>query len=128
MPRIGDSRAGSLMRAIDRDLLGFAGNRRFATILADPPWRFVNKTGKVAPEHRRLSRYGTMTLDAAAAPAGIRRAMTSRYTANWKHGYAPAQQPRRPRHRNARSPLYQSRSTARHGAARARARARRVRL
>jgi N6-adenosine-specific RNA methylase IME4 len=35
----------------------------FATILADPPWRFENRTGKVAPEHRRLSRYDTMTLD-----------------------------------------------------------------
>jgi N6-adenosine-specific RNA methylase IME4 len=33
----------------------------FATILADPPWRFLNRTGKVAPEHRRLSRYDTMT-------------------------------------------------------------------
>lgn len=33
----------------------------FATILADPPWRFMNRTGKVAPEHRRLSRYDTMT-------------------------------------------------------------------
>ena len=28
--------------------------RRFRTILADPPWRFQNRTGKVAPEHRRL--------------------------------------------------------------------------
>jgi N6-adenosine-specific RNA methylase IME4 len=37
--------------------------RQFSTILADPPWRFQNSTGKVAPEHRRLSRYGTMTLD-----------------------------------------------------------------
>ena len=36
---------------------------RFHTVLADPPWQFVNKTGKVAPEHRRLSRYRTMTLD-----------------------------------------------------------------
>ena len=36
-----------------RDLAG----RRFATVLADPPWRFANRTGKVAPEHRRLSRY-----------------------------------------------------------------------
>lgn len=35
----------------------------FATILADPPWQFQNRTGKVAPEHKRLSRYGTMTLD-----------------------------------------------------------------
>ncbi len=42
------------------DLLKFADNRKFATILADPPWRFVNRTGKMAPEHRRLSRYGTM--------------------------------------------------------------------
>lgn len=43
-------------------LLTTAGGRRYATILADPPWQFVNRTGKVAPEHRRLSRYGTMTL------------------------------------------------------------------
>jgi N6-adenosine-specific RNA methylase IME4 len=50
------------MRAIERNLLGFVGSRRFAAVLADPPWRFVNQTGKVAPEHRRLSRYGTMTL------------------------------------------------------------------
>jgi N6-adenosine-specific RNA methylase IME4 len=35
----------------------------FKTILADPPWRFANRTGKVAPEHRRLDRYSTMTLD-----------------------------------------------------------------
>ena len=35
----------------------------FQTILADPPWRFTNRTGKVAPEHRRLDRYSTMTLD-----------------------------------------------------------------
>lgn len=34
----------------------------FSTILADPPWRFSNRTGKVAPEHRRLKRYHTMTL------------------------------------------------------------------
>jgi hypothetical protein len=39
------------------------GKKRFATILADPPWRFQNSTGKVAPEHKRLSRYSTMTLD-----------------------------------------------------------------
>ncbi len=33
------------------------------TILADPPWRFANRTGKVAPEHRRLDRYSTMPLE-----------------------------------------------------------------
>jgi N6-adenosine-specific RNA methylase IME4 len=32
----------------------------FRTVLADPPWRFINRTGKVAPEHRRLDRYDTM--------------------------------------------------------------------
>lgn len=36
----------------------------WSTILADPPWRFLNRTGKVAPEHRRLDRYSTMSLDA----------------------------------------------------------------
>lgn len=45
------------------DLARFARGRKFATILADPPWRFTNRTGKMAPEHRRLSRYETMTLD-----------------------------------------------------------------
>jgi len=35
----------------------------FPTILADPPWRFANRTGKVAPEHRRLDRYSTMELE-----------------------------------------------------------------
>lgn len=35
----------------------------FKTILADPPWRFANRTGKMAPEHKRLSRYGTMNLE-----------------------------------------------------------------
>jgi N6-adenosine-specific RNA methylase IME4 len=35
----------------------------FRTVLADPPWRFTNRTGKVAPEHRRLSRYSTMSTD-----------------------------------------------------------------
>ena len=39
----------------------------FGTILADPPWQFQNRTGKVAPEHKRLNRYGTMTLDEICA-------------------------------------------------------------
>ncbi|MGY6661305.1 MAG: MT-A70 family methyltransferase [Glycocaulis sp.] len=46
-----------------QDLAAFARGRRFSTILADPPWQFQNRTGKVAPEHRRLSRYPTMTLE-----------------------------------------------------------------
>ncbi len=40
-----------------------ARKTRFRTVLADPPWQFDNRTGKMAPEHRRLSRYATMTLD-----------------------------------------------------------------
>jgi N6-adenosine-specific RNA methylase IME4 len=39
----------------------------FGTILADPPWRFQNRTGKVAPEHQRLRRYETMSLDQICA-------------------------------------------------------------
>lgn len=35
----------------------------FSTVLADPPWRFDNRTGKMAPEHQRLLRYPTMTLE-----------------------------------------------------------------
>jgi len=34
----------------------------YATVFADPPWQFQNRTGKVAPEHRRLLRYPTMEL------------------------------------------------------------------
>ena len=55
------------MDAVRRDLLEFVGKRRFGTILADPPWQFANKTGKIAPEHKRLSRYGTMVLAEIAA-------------------------------------------------------------
>lgn len=47
-----------------QDLIAQHGTKRFATVLADPPWQFQNRTGKVAPEHRRLSRYGTMDLQA----------------------------------------------------------------
>jgi N6-adenosine-specific RNA methylase IME4 len=45
------------------DLLSTISGRRFGAILADPPWQFQNKTGKVAPEHRRLARYRTLSLD-----------------------------------------------------------------
>ncbi len=43
------------------------GGAPFGTVLADPPWRFQNRTGKVAPEHRRLSRYDTMEWQEIAA-------------------------------------------------------------
>lgn len=35
--------------------------KQYSTVLADPPWRFSNRTGKMAPEHKRLRRYSTMT-------------------------------------------------------------------
>ncbi|MBF0610339.1 MAG: S-adenosylmethionine-binding protein [Magnetococcales bacterium] len=41
--------------------------QKFATVLADPPWRFTNRTGKMAPEHRRLSRYDTLSVAEIAA-------------------------------------------------------------
>ena len=54
----------------DNQMTEFAGfgfskpvQQPFKTVLADPPWQFQNRTGKIAPEHRRLSRYSTMTLD-----------------------------------------------------------------
>ena len=53
--------------SLANDISDFLGHERFGTILADPPWRFANRTGKIAPEHRRLSRYGTLTLEDIAA-------------------------------------------------------------
>lgn len=46
-------------------LAGLEGT--FSTILVDPPWRFANRTGKMAPEHRRLHRYRTMSVAEMAA-------------------------------------------------------------
>ena len=44
------------------DFIKFIGDKKFSTIVADPPWQFQNRTGKVAPEHKRLSRYSTLSL------------------------------------------------------------------
>ena len=41
----------------------FTNGKKYKTIYADPPWQFSNRTGKVAPEHKRLNRYSTMKLD-----------------------------------------------------------------
>jgi N6-adenosine-specific RNA methylase IME4 len=47
------------------------GGQYFGTVLADPPWQFANSTGKIAPEHKRLSRYGTISLqEIKALPVG----------------------------------------------------------
>ena len=42
-------------------------NGTYGTILIDPPWRFQNRTGKMAPEHKRLHRYPTMSFEEIAA-------------------------------------------------------------
>ena len=47
----------------NEDLLRFCGEKRYATIYADPPWQFSNRSGKIAPENKKLTRYDTMTLD-----------------------------------------------------------------
>lgn len=57
----------SMMEPMPNDDLGLSlealgTSEPFGTVLADPPWRFQNRTGKVAPEHKRLSRYDTMDL------------------------------------------------------------------
>lgn len=51
----------TLQETID-DLMLFCEGKKYSTIYADPPWRFQNRTGKVAPEHKRLNRYDTMDL------------------------------------------------------------------
>jgi N6-adenosine-specific RNA methylase IME4 len=48
------------------DLIAACAGAQFHTILADPPWQFQNRTGKMAPEHKRLARYSTMKLDEIA--------------------------------------------------------------
>jgi N6-adenosine-specific RNA methylase IME4 len=61
-----------------RDLKDTFEGKKFSTVLADPPWRFANRTGKMAPEHRRLSRYATMTIEEIEAlPVGEIAAPTS---------------------------------------------------
>jgi len=44
------------------DFITTFSGKKFASILADPPWQFTNRTGKVAPEHKRLARYPTLSL------------------------------------------------------------------
>jgi N6-adenosine-specific RNA methylase IME4 len=51
----------TVIAATSANLRDALAGQRFGTVLADPPWRFINRTGKVAPEHRRLARYNTMT-------------------------------------------------------------------
>ncbi len=48
-------------------LLTAARKSKFGTVLADPPWRFLNRTGKIAPENKRLTRYETMSTEEICA-------------------------------------------------------------
>jgi N6-adenosine-specific RNA methylase IME4 len=71
-PHVLKRSSGSFVNDLaNQSLLSFARAHRFETILADPPWRFQNRTGKMAPEHVRLARYRTMGLDEIGAlPVG----------------------------------------------------------
>ena len=67
IPADSEQSRGANMSDVDKtleSLQAFAKDHPegFGTILIDPPWRFKNRTGKVAPEHRRLARYQTMSL------------------------------------------------------------------
>lgn len=53
--------AQEFLIASNGDKLPDQHHKSYGTILADPPWRFANRTGKMAPEHQRLSRYSTMS-------------------------------------------------------------------
>lgn len=57
--------------------------RKFGTILVDPPWRFQNRTGKMAPEHRRLKRYRTMSLEQICGMPVAAHALTPSHLYMW---------------------------------------------
>ena len=56
---------------------------RYATILVDPPWRFANRTGKMAPEHKRLRRYETMSFEEITALPVGNHAMAQSHLYMW---------------------------------------------
>jgi N6-adenosine-specific RNA methylase IME4 len=60
-PPTPEERAAMLASAATSLRLSVRG-QPYGTILADPPWRFTNRTGKIAPEHKRLARYQTMSV------------------------------------------------------------------
>jgi N6-adenosine-specific RNA methylase IME4 len=48
---------------VSLDFVKSVKDKQYKTILADPPWRFTNRSGKMAPEHKRLNRYETLSLE-----------------------------------------------------------------
>ncbi len=54
-----------------KELLAFCGEKKYKTVYADPPWQFSNRSGKIAPENKKLTRYGTMPIEEIKAlPVG----------------------------------------------------------
>ncbi|MDY4587203.1 MAG: MT-A70 family methyltransferase [Oscillospiraceae bacterium] len=51
------------IEATIKDFQLFTKGKKYKTIYADPPWQFSNRTGKMAPENKRLNRYSTMKLE-----------------------------------------------------------------
>ena len=45
------------------NFIKYTQGKKYKNIYADPPSQFQNRTGKVAPEHKRLNRYPTMKLE-----------------------------------------------------------------
>lgn len=56
-------RPENIKSSVSIDFINSVENKGYKTFLADPPWRFNNRTGKVAPEHKRLNRYETLSLE-----------------------------------------------------------------
>jgi N6-adenosine-specific RNA methylase IME4 len=52
-----------MKESVAKDFMKNVNGRHYGTVLADPPWQFNNRTGKVAPEHKRLARYMTLSLE-----------------------------------------------------------------
>lgn len=52
------------MNTSDISAASFQGLEKFRCVLADPPWRFRNHSGKISPAHKRLARYRTLDMDA----------------------------------------------------------------
>uniref|UniRef100_A0A7C4ATH7 S-adenosylmethionine-binding protein n=1 Tax=Desulfomonile tiedjei TaxID=2358 RepID=A0A7C4ATH7_9BACT len=67
LERISEERQMTETPRLRDAFLASATGRPYGAILADPPWRFANRTGKMAPEHKRLSRYATLTAEEIAA-------------------------------------------------------------
>ena len=62
-----------------QDFERFVGGKKYKTIYADPPWQFANRTGKMAPAHKRLNRYSTMKQD-STIPSSAKDASPSTAT------------------------------------------------